>query len=576
MWAPHAESVSVVGAFNHWSGSANPLASEGNGFWSGNVSEAKRGDEYKYQIVNGRQRLWRLDPYSRAVTNSVGNSIVPDPDFDWGEDAYEMPHWNEVIVYELHVGTFNPESKDVPGNFEGVVDKLPYLRDLGINAIEIMPPMEFPGSYSWGYNPSQPFALESSYGSVKGFKELVKAAHAHGIAVILDVVYNHFGPTDLDLWRFDGWAEKDKGGIYFYNDDRAATPWGDTRPDYGRGEVRQYLRDNALMWLEEYRVDGLRWDATAYIRNIQGEEASPANDLPDGWSLMQWINEEIQARWPGKLTIAEDMKDNEWLTKGTGEGGAGFGSQWDGAFVNPIRQAIITDDDAMRNMGAVAEAIAHRFAGDAFKRVVYTESHDEVSNGRARVPEEIWPGHVDNWFSKKRSSLGAALVLTSPGIPMLFQGQEFIADRWFQDKDPLDWSRAGAFRGIVDLHRTLNRLRRNLDGTTLGLTGPHVDVFHVDDDQKMIAFHRWQDDGGPRNSVVVVANLANRPQDHYRLALPRAGQWRVRFNSDSSYYEPSFGNHPSPDVVAEAAGQDQAEGDVSIGPYTLLILSQDE
>ena len=423
VWAPHANEVYVAGSFNDWSETAGPLSSEGNGFWAADVSAAKAGDEYKYLIVNGKQRLLRLDPYSREVTNSVGNSIVSDPDFDWGEDRYEMPNWNELIVYELHVGTFNPKSKDVPGTFDGVSEKLPYLRDLGINAIEIMPPMEFPGSYSWGYNPSQPFAVESSYGGVKKFKELVKAAHAHGIAVILDVVYNHFGPTDLDLWRFDGWSENDKGGIYFYNDGRAATPWGDTRPDYGRGEVREYLRDNALMWLDEYRVDGLRWDATAYIRNIRGEEASPANDLPDGWSVMQWINEEIQARWPGKLTIAEDLKDNEWLTRSTGEGGAGFGSQWDGAFVHPHspgrhheRRLHARHGGRRRGHPRIASPAMPSNASSTPNRTT------RLPMARARVPEEIWPGKVNNWFSKKRSTLGAALVLDLAGHPDALSG----------------------------------------------------------------------------------------------------------------------------------------------------------
>ena len=132
---------------------------------------------------------------------------------------------------------------------------MPYLRDLGINAIEIMPVAEFPMSISWGYNPSQPFSVESALGGPRGLHEFVKAAHAHGIAVILDVVYNHFGPGDLDLWRFDGWSRCDHdGGIYFYDNARAHTPWGDTRPDYGRPEVRQYIRDNALFWLEQVSV----------------------------------------------------------------------------------------------------------------------------------------------------------------------------------------------------------------------------------------------------------------------------------------------------------------------------------
>ncbi len=128
--------------------------------------------------------------------------------------------------------------------------------------------MEFAGDRSWGYNPAHPFAIESTYGGPAGFQRFVKAAHQKGIAVLVDVVYNHFGPSDLSLWQFDGWSENGMGGIYFYQDWRANTPWGDTRPDYGRREVRQYIRDNALMWLEDYRCDGLRFDATAYIRNV--------------------------------------------------------------------------------------------------------------------------------------------------------------------------------------------------------------------------------------------------------------------------------------------------------------------
>jgi 1,4-alpha-glucan branching enzyme len=577
VWAPHADKVYVMGSFNDWSETANELSSEGNGYWAANVPEAGVGDEYKYLIINGEQRLSRNDPYAREVTNSAGNSLISDPHFEWGEDGYHMSPWNELVIYEMHVGTFNDDPGGAPGNFESVIEKLPYLQELGINAIQLMPPMEFPGGYSWGYNPAHPFALESDYGSATSFKKLVKAAHAHGIAVILDVVYNHFGPTDLDLWQFDGWSENGKGGIYFYNDWRSVTPWGDTRPDYGRGEIRQYIRDNALMWLDEYRVDGLRWDATAFIRNVEGNEASPATDLPEGWSLMQWINEEIQARFPGKLTIAEDLRRNEWVTKSTGEGGAGFGSQWDSEFVHPIRQAIITPDDAFRDLEAVCQALLHRYAGDAFKRVIYTESHDEVANGRARIPEEIWPGKVDNWFSKKRSTLGAALVLTAPGIPMLFQGQEFIEDRWFHDQDPLEWARADRHAGIVNLYRQLIRLRRNRDGYTAGLSGQHADVYHLNHEEKVLAFHRWADEGGPGNSVVVVVNMANRRHEDYMLQFPRAGAWKVRFNSDSNLYDASFSNQPSPDVVAEPAEQDRlsCRGRVGLGPYTVVILSQD-
>jgi 1,4-alpha-glucan branching enzyme len=243
-------------------------------------------------------------------------------------------------------------------------------------------------------------------------EDSTKAAHAQGIAVILDVVYNHFGPGDLDLWRFDGWSDGDhNGGVYFYDSARAHTDWGDTRPDYGRPEVRQYIRDNALFWLHKYRLDGLRLDSVSNIRSAAGR------DLPDGWSLLQWIHDDLRASQPWKITVAEDLQNNEWITKDIGGGGAGFGSQWDAAFVHPIRSAIIAADDAARDLGAVRDALYHRYNGDAVRRVIYTESHDEVANGRSRVPEEIWPGNAGSWFSRKRSTLGAALVFTAPGIP---------------------------------------------------------------------------------------------------------------------------------------------------------------
>jgi 1,4-alpha-glucan branching enzyme len=258
----------------------------------------------------------------------------------------------------MHIGTFNVKESGHPGTFESAIEKFPYLNELGINAIELMPVSEFQGDFSWDYNPSHPFAIESIYGGPDAFKRFVKAAHKHGIAVIVDVVYNHFGPSDLDLWQFDGWSENGTGGIYFYNDRRSQTPWGETRPDYGRGEVRQYLRNNAMMWFEEYRADGLRWDMTIYIESIDGSGNNPLNDIPEGWSLMQWVNAEIQRLFPGKISVGESFRNNAWVTKDVGAGGAGFNAQWDADFVHPVRQAIIAHDYVLRLLPALANAMA--------------------------------------------------------------------------------------------------------------------------------------------------------------------------------------------------------------------------
>ncbi len=577
VWAPNATSVTVAGDFNDWSKHGHPLMPEGGGYWSTDVHGAVAGDEYKFVIQGPTGEVWRKDPYSRDVDHSNGNSRVVDPAFDWsGDEAFRAPPWHDLVIYEMHVGTFNDTPGGPPGDLRTAIERLPHLIELGVGAVKIMPIGEFPGDESWGYNPADIFAVETAYGGPKGLKAFIKAAHAHGLAVIMDVVYNHLGPSDLDLWQFDGWHENGKGGIYFYNDWRCETPWGDTRPDYGRGEVRQFLRDNALFWLEEFRADGLRWDMTLYMRTVHGNPHDPGQGIADGWRLMQQINGEIDQRFPWKISIAEDLQDDPWLTRDTGAGGAGFDAQWAANFVHPVRRAIIGGDDGHRSMAAVRDAILGRYNGDVFQRVIYTESHDEVANGRARVPHEIWPDNPGSWFSRKRSTLGAVLVLTSPGIPMLFQGQEILEDHWFRDTHPIEWEKKERFAGVFRLYRDLIRLRRNWWDDTRGLRGQHADVFHVNDADKVLAFHRW-DQGGPRDDVVVVLNFANRAYDAYTIGLPRAGRWRVRFNSDSRHYGEDYGEHPGYDAHARAEARDGLafSGEVGLGPYSALILTQD-
>jgi 1,4-alpha-glucan branching enzyme len=485
-----------------------------------------------------------------------------------------MPTWNDLVIYEMHVGTF-AASADRRGTFDAARRRLDYLERLGVSAVQVMPPFEFAGDISWGYNPAHLFAIESGYGGPDAFKRFVRDAHAHGIAVIVDVVYNHLGPSDLDLWRFDGWAEGDGGGIYVYNDRRAVTPWGATRPDYGRGEVRTFLRNSAMTWLEEFRCDGLRFDATAYIRSVDGT-GDPAAALPDGWSFMAWINDEIRARQPWKITIAEDLRDDPVVVAPTAEGGAGFSAQWDAGFVTRVRPALEVPDDASRDLDAVVTAILGEGRGAPLSRVIYTESHDEVANGRSRVPEAITPGDAGSWWAKKRATLGSALVLTAPGIPMLFQGQELLEGGWFDDTEALDWEKASSNKGILRLHRDLVALRRARDGATRGLRGSHVAIIRADAEAKLLAMHRWMD-GGPHDDTVVVANLADRTVEDLRVGFPAPGRWKVRLNSDSAVYAPDFGGHEANDLDADGEPLDGCaqSGLVAVGPYSVVILSRE-
>jgi 1,4-alpha-glucan branching enzyme len=573
VWAPHAERVSVIGSFNAWDGGKHPMQAEENGNWYTDVAEASVGDQYKFLLTTEKGELKRIDPYAREVTSSVGNAVVHGPNFDWGVDDFHIAPWNELVIYELHVGTFNDlEDVDHPGKFPSVSARLGHLKKLGVNAIQVMPVGEFAGDRSWGYNPAHIFSVEIAYGGPVAFKQFIKRAHHEGIAVILDVVYNHLGPSDLDLWQFDGWSENGRGGIYFYNDDRAITPWGETRPDYGRGEVRQYLLDNVMMWLEEYHIDGIRFDCTQFIRTINGVGSQ---DIPEGWSLLQWINNRIAEKYPGRITIAEDLQHNRWLTKDAGAGGAGFSSQWDAMFVHPIRLAVTTTQDEHRSLGAIRDALLYRYNDDAFDRVIYSESHDEVANGKERVPQEISPDDPKGWYARKRSTLAAAMVFTAPGIPMIFQGQEFLEGGWFRDTVPVDWDQNDEFHGIVRLYRDLIRLRLNHGGFTRGLCGQFTQVYHLNDERKVIAFHRW-DKGGPADDVVVVANFYHESQDDYVIGFPAAGNWKLRLNSDWQGYSDDFQGHLSSDVVAEPGETDSLPyyAALSIGPYSVLVYSQ--
>lgn len=579
VWAPNASGVAVQIVDGAVGGKTVPLAAEPLGCWSGEVADVVVGDGYLYAVTFAGQVLERIDPYARRVTNSAEHAEVYDEAaFVWSNAPYHSPSWDDLVIYELHVGTFaNAPGSPVPHLVQAAT-RLPYLRDLGVSAVELLPVAEFAGDRSWGYNPAVPFAVESSYGGPDALKAFIEAAHDLGIGVILDVVYNHLGPGDLDhdLWQFDGWNLNDGGGIFFYQDWRAPTPWGSTRPDYGRHEVRQYLRDNAMSWLRDYRLDGLRFDMTAYIRNVDGS-TDPDRDIPDGWRLLQEINDDVAVAQPWKILAAEDMQGDDWITRPTAGGGAGFPTQWDPDFVRQVRQAVITPDDNARDMSAVAAAVGRQYNGRSLTRVIFTESHDADANGGARVPEEISPDHADSYWAKKRSTLAAAVTFTAPGIPMLFQGQEFLENLWFADDRPVDWTKKDTYAGILTLYQDLIKLRRNTDNLTAGLRGSGVQVHHVNNADKVIGYHRWVS-GGIHDDTVVVLNFANRSYDAYTIGLPRAGTWTVRFNSDWAGYDDSFTGHPSYDCQTRENPQDGFpwSSDIGIGPYTAIILSQDQ
>lgn len=555
VWSPNATSVAVPGVFNGWSTTANLLVKEaGTENWSGDIPAARPGHEYKF-LINGS--VWKRDPRNRKVVSSVGNSIVYDANaFNWAGDTRLAVNQSDLVIYEMHVGAFYDPTPATggPGKFSDAITKLDYLASLGVNAVELLPLFEFAGDYSWGYNLAEPYAVENSgYGGPDGLKNFVKAAHARGIHVLLDVVHNHYGPSDLDLWGFDNGTTP---GIYFYSGAGiGTTPWGQ-RPNYSREGVRSYIIDNFKMWMDEFHIDGFRWDAVGGMRYYDPGHVN----IPEADSLIQYLNNvEIRANRPGVISIAEDQAF-----------GQGFHGEWDRGFGDLLIGQVVESNDANRDMNTLWNAMN----GNGLFRVAYTETHDLVGDlngpGAQRLPVRIQSGDPTSYYARKRSMLAAAVTMTMPATPMLFMGQEMLTTHQFADSSPLDWSRTITYSNVVSFYRDLTHLRRNLDGVSLGLTGPNVSSHVVRNDYpwKLLAFHRWG--AGPDDQVMVVMNFtANSIPSYWIHTWPASGNWYVNLNSDWTKYGSDFGNYGS--SVVNVTG---SSGEIAIGPYSVLILSR--
>ena len=543
LWAPGAASVNVAGEFNGWSTTANPLALETatGEVWSADLPAARTNQAYKY-VVNGS--LWRTDPRSRLLqAGGNNNSLVPATnDFAWADDPAAITQAQDLVIYEAHAGTFPGPG----GTFASFTNRLDYLAGLGVTAIELMPVNEFPSTTSWGYNPAYPFAVERDYGTPGALKSLVRQAHARNLKVLLDVVHNHWD-GDSALWALAGAAP----GPYFYGSDPYTWTWWGPRPDYGRETVRNFINDTFRMWVDEYRISGFRWDAPKHILYTTNNVF-----IPDGLRLATNALALMAAEYPGIWNIAEDTKEIN-----------GFDCYWDLTFASEIKGLLANSSDSARDMAVVARNVAGTAA-----RIIFTESHDTTGdlNGGMRLPTAIDAGNPQGYYARKRSQLGLALVLTAPGTPMVFQGQEVLETNQFSDTRAMDWARTNSQAGHWRLTRDLIRLRRNLDGVAAGLMTEAASVYQVDNANKLVAYSRGA--GLPADgTAVVVANFANTVRSNFMVQFPAAGTWYAQFNSDSPDYAGDYGGAGSLEVAAAGT---PPSGPVTIGPYSALVFSQ--
>jgi 1,4-alpha-glucan branching enzyme len=561
VWAGTAASVSVAGSFNGWDPGATPLAHEGNGVWAADVPGAKPGDAYKF-LLDG---AWKKDPRALRAESSApdANCIVYDHGaFDWGgaetvlggTDGNRCIWRNDLVIYEMHVGSFAAEDKNhAASTFHDATNRIPYLADLGISAVQLMPCAEFPGDHSLGYNPADIFAIESAYGGPDGLKAFVKCAHEHGIAVILDIVHNHYGPSDIAIWQFDGKSkEPGTGGMYFYEDERKWTEWGDTRPDFGKEQVRAFIRDNALGLIENFHLDGFRWDS---VWNIAWTHWGGDYANEDGRSLLDDINTRIASAYPDFFRIAED-NGFRFNMNFEAEGNMGFRDE--------IRAMATASDDSSRDMSV----LAHWLTDGSLTKIVHAESHDtcNAANGQHRLPRAIHGDDPQGYWAVKRAFLANAVALVAPAIPMIFAGSEYNEDWDFKAENPLRWREcAAANTGITSAYRDLVRLRRNLAGATPGFrdTG-NAQCTLRDDNQKVVAVSRGRD-------LLLVVNFSCNDLEGRSIPFPASGTWHCLFNSDETKYSALFhGTGPAQGTSRAVAGGETA---LDIGAYTLQIWS---
>ncbi|ACA15655.1 glycoside hydrolase family 13 domain protein [Methylobacterium sp. 4-46] len=573
-WAPRALGVWVTGSFNGWSprAEAQRLVRDPSGCWAGFVPGVGAGAQYKFYVDGPGSRGYKRDPHAREIVAPDWNCVVTDPAaYPWHDAGFRPPAYEDLIIYQLHVGTFF--AVDAAGadrrqgrvaTFLDAIDRIPYLAELGVTAVQPLPIVEFPTAFSLGYNGTDYFSPEFTYavpeaelgpslrranallaarghapvaaadirdaaGQLRLFVDLL---HVHGIAVLFDVVYNHAGGDfgDESLYFFDRVPQGNNNDSLYFTDRGWA---GGLVFAYWNAPVRRFLIDNAVFLAREFHVDGLRYDEVSVI------------DAFGGWSFCQDLTAALRGAKPSAVQVAEYWApDQAACVRPAAEGGAGFDLVWHAGLRESVRQALAQaagGRDADVNLDPVAQALAAwNGLPQRWRAVQMLENHDvllvahEAKDRRPRVPAAADPSNARSWYARSRSRVATGLLLTGPGIPLLFMGQEFLEDKlWSDSPDDPDhriwWDGLRQDRAMADFlrfTRELIGLRRAQPALTRG----EINVFHVHNLNRVIAYHRWLP--GQGRDVVVAASLAEATRHGYALGFPRGGTWREAFNSD--------------------------------------------
>jgi 1,4-alpha-glucan branching enzyme len=494
LWAPWKQSVHVIGDFNNWDMTADPLAVDESGLWW--IEKQLEPGTHAYQFVLDGETVVG-DPYARALRWAEGS---PQPHalveagarpYAWGDEGFGIKPLNQLVIYELHVGDFSPD-----GTLAGVIERLDHIAGLGVDAIELMPIQEFPGDRSWGYNPAYFFSVEGAYGTAEDLKRLVDAAHQKCIGVLLDMVFNHTaGDSPLNmLYQYDD-------NPYFGSD---GNPWGFPDLDLWGDATKRLIQDIQAYWLTEFHIDGFRYD---YVEGM-------GYDGVGGMSFIAWAARQSK---PHAYLIAEHIVAEPAAVVRDTE----IDASWHWQFTKVLR-AQLREGEYQGNQYGDLDALLRvlSFAGDGYQDnaqpVNYLESHDEE---RIILEARSNPA-IDQAGAVRKSMLGAILLFTAQGVPMLYGGQEFgvHAPKTIDvSKLPWEYLDSDVGKALYQHYASLAYLRH----TQAALQGNNFEPLLVDPERKLLAYQRWSEDG---DIVVVAVNLATETQ-RATIPFPQAGVW---------------------------------------------------
>jgi len=577
VWSPNVQRISLIGDFNGWDGRCHPMRSLGeSGLWELFIPGLQAGDSYKYEILSqNNEILSKTDPYARsmALRPDTISYITPDNEFSWQDKnwleqraEFDWQH-KPISIYELHAGSWlrtDPSENQGFLNWRTLAKKLiPYVLDLGYTHIELMPIAEHPLDQSWGYQVTGFFAPTARFGTPDDFRYFIDQCHQQGLGVFIDWVPAHFPKDEFALARFNGEA------LYEHADPRQGEhqDWGTLIFNYGRNEVRNFLITNAVYWLEEFHIDGLRVDAVAsmlYLNYSREEGEWIPNQFGGAENLeaiqfLREMNTTVHGLHSGILTMAEESTAWPMVSRPVELGGLGFSMKWNMGWMNDNLSYIETDPvyrQYHHNQLTFSQIYSYS------ENFVLPLSHDEVVHGKRSLIEKM-PG--DNWQKFANLRLFYAWHYAHPGKKLLFMGCEFAQWKEWDEDISLDWALldVDTHQGIKQLVTDLNQLYRNenalhqLDFSEQGFQWIDCN----DSSQSILSLIRWSKDRSEH--VICVLNFTPVVRENYRIGVPENMDYSEVLNTDSEYYAGSnLGN--SSRIKVEATPWSGLENSISI------------